>query len=253
MKYALVNGQRQEAQPGLPGKCPNCDRSMVAKCGEIKIWHWAHLEKRICDHWWENETEWHRTWKEHFPADWQEIPHSSGCGKKHIADVKTDQGWVLEFQHSYLNPVERRARDSFYPKLIWLVDGARRKTDGPQFFNALNGRKPLIARPLVLRVSSEECRLLREWAGSRAPVFFDFGEQQRLWWLLPGTPDGREYVVAFSRAEFIAIHCGGAQKAHDFEKFLNDCGTLISVYLRTQLLSQSALQAQRYPRSQRRF
>jgi hypothetical protein len=41
---------------------------------------------------------------------WQEIVHRSDSGEKHIADVKTDHGWVIEFQHSYLNPEERRSR-----------------------------------------------------------------------------------------------------------------------------------------------
>lgn len=43
-------------------------------------------------------------------------------GEKHIADVKTDSGWVLEFQHSNINPKERLSRNSFYPKLVWVVD-----------------------------------------------------------------------------------------------------------------------------------
>jgi competence protein CoiA len=106
-EYALVNGQRQEAQPNLSGECPNCTGPMVAKCGEVRAKHWAHVGKRICDPWWENETEWHRAWKGQFPADWQEIVHPGENGEKHIADVKTDQGWVLEFQHSHLDP--RRA------------------------------------------------------------------------------------------------------------------------------------------------
>src|SRR5579872_4564917 len=103
-KFALVEGQRQEAQPGLTGKCQFCEKPMVAKCGKTRIKHWAHIGKRTCDLWWENETEWHRAWKGHFPAEWQEIVHQAQNGEKHIADVKTDLGWVLEFQHSYIKP-----------------------------------------------------------------------------------------------------------------------------------------------------
>jgi competence protein CoiA len=114
MKYALVNGQRQEAQPNLSGECPSCASPMVEKCGEIRTKHWAHLGKRVCDTWWENETGWHRAWKGRFRTDWQEVIHSTENGEKHIADVKIDQGWVLEFQHSHLDPEERRARDAFY-------------------------------------------------------------------------------------------------------------------------------------------
>jgi len=135
MKYALVNEQRQEAQPGLSGNCPFCGDLMVAKCGEIKIWHWAHREELRCDSWKENETEWHRSWKGQFPNDWQERIHTSESGEKHIADVKTIKSWVIEFQHSHLNPVERRARNDFYKKLVWVVDGPRRKRDKQKFFH----------------------------------------------------------------------------------------------------------------------
>jgi hypothetical protein len=50
----------------------------------------------------ENETEWHRAWKDQFPPEWQEIVHLAGDGERHIADVKTGDGWVIEFQHSYI-------------------------------------------------------------------------------------------------------------------------------------------------------
>jgi hypothetical protein len=34
MKFALVDGQRQEAQPRLSGKCPACEHPMIARCGK---------------------------------------------------------------------------------------------------------------------------------------------------------------------------------------------------------------------------
>jgi competence protein CoiA len=77
---------------------------MVAKCGEVRAPHWAHRSRRECDHWWEPETEWHRAWKNAFPEEWQEIVHWAEDGEKHIADVKTGRGWVIEFQHSYFAP-----------------------------------------------------------------------------------------------------------------------------------------------------
>jgi competence protein CoiA len=122
MKFALVNGQRVEAQPHLSGDCPGCGSSMIARCGELRTPHWAHRGTRLlCDPWWENETQWHRVWKDQFPADWQEVVHRAEDGERHIADVKTQNGWVIEFQHSFLKAEERRSRDGFYPKLIWVV------------------------------------------------------------------------------------------------------------------------------------
>jgi competence protein CoiA len=90
---------------------------MVAKCGEVKIWHWAHQGRRFCDPWWENETEWHRKWKAEFPDAWQEIIHRADDGTKHVADIKTEHGWASEFQHSSIRPEERRSRDAFYERV----------------------------------------------------------------------------------------------------------------------------------------
>ena len=64
MKYALSNKDRIEATPKAQGICQCCGSELVAKCGTPKIWHWAHKGKRNCDHWWENETQLHRDWKD---------------------------------------------------------------------------------------------------------------------------------------------------------------------------------------------
>jgi hypothetical protein len=211
MKFALVNAQRQEAQPDLSGKCPACGRPMVAKCGEVRIWHWAHQGSRLCDPWWENETNWHRSWKGQFPTEWQEVIHLDENGEKHIADVKTEYGWVLEFQHSFLNPEERRAREAFYTKLVWVVDGLRRERDRLQFQDALKEAKVVFNKPLILRVRfPEECRLLKEWFDCSAPVFFDFQEPNEskdsvLWLLYPKT-NGAVYLSRFARNTFIEFH-----------------------------------------------
>lgn len=185
MKYALANGQRQEARPGLSGECQGCASPMVAKCGEVRIWHWAHLGMRVCDSWWENETEWHRSWKGQFPSPWQEFVHQAESAEKHIADVRTDHGWVIEFQHSHVKPEERRSRDAFYQKLVWVVDATRRKRDAAQFRKALEASTPVGRSPLIRRVRPDECGLLREWSGSPAPIFFDFGNGPTLWWGAP--------------------------------------------------------------------
>lgn len=231
MKFSLINGRRQEAQPGLSGKCPICDLATVAKCGEIKIWHWAHKGRRTCDAWWENETEWHRAWKGSFPEGWQEIVHKAENGEKHIADIKTDQGWVIEFQYSYIKPEERRSRNAFYPKLAWVVNGTRRKRDVQQFKNALNRSIGVGSHSQIRKILSGECAILKEWGSSNVPVFFDFGAGPSLWWLLKGAPDGSAYVAPFSRRDFIQIHLGGAtQQARDFEGFVNDISRLVSEY-----------------------
>jgi hypothetical protein len=121
MKLADIEGNDREAQPGLAGKCRDCGHALVAKCGQHRVWHWAHRKSKDCDPWWEQETEWHRSWKNQFPVAWQEIGHTAQSGERHRADVKTESGLVLEFQHSALSEAERVSREEFYARWSGLL------------------------------------------------------------------------------------------------------------------------------------
>lgn len=231
MKFALVNGKRHEAQRNLSGECPGCGEPVIAKCGEVRDHHWAHKGHHECDPWWENKTEWHRAWQNEFLDAWQEVVcHADG--KWHIADVKTVGGCVIEFQHSYLKPEDRRARDAFYPKLAWVVDATRRERDKKQFFEAFNDGAWVVANPPVYirQVRSDECALLREWAGTNAPVFFDFGNAEPLTWLFAGRVDGPAYVGPISRASFIAMHRRETETVRNFDELVKDFRGLIAQY-----------------------
>lgn len=264
MKLALVNGKKTEATKGAKGLCPSCGSELVAKCGEVKIKHWAHKGNRNCDPWWENETDWHRAWKGYFPIDWQEVVHRDKNGEKHIADVKTDQGWVLEFQHSYLKPEERRVRDAFYQKLVWVVDGTRRERDRSQFEKAFSKRVIINAESKIFSVSTDGCALLREWAECRAPVFFDFAKVSKsesglLWCLMPMSTNRKVYVLAISRTYFIKLHRDGLIKENqDFAEIFKRLSEIVSRYIsqrqaqhsRAQMLNQLTRRP-RYRRSRR--
>jgi competence protein CoiA len=228
VKYALMNGQREEAKPGLSGECPGCNRPMIAKCGELKAHHWAHAGKRVCDSWHENETEWHRAWKNQFPAEWQEIVHHADDGERHIADVKTDKAWVLEFQHSHLKPDERRARTNFYKKLVWVVDGDRRQRYKVQFLKEKDKIVHVSMDPPIRKVHLESCSLLKEWINTQAPVFFDFGEELPLWCIVPGKPEAFVHVAAIERHEFISLLRDGAFNA--FEELVMKLVNIVSIH-----------------------
>jgi len=213
MKYALVNHTRAEAFSGGKGLCPSCQAEVIAKCGSFRIPHWAHRAIRDCDPWSEKETEWHRTWKNNFPADFQEyVQHDSNTGERHIADVRTDHGLVIEFQHSHLDEHERIARERFYGNMIWVVDGTRLQRDYPRFLKGKDGFRFGGIQGYFLLSFPEEC-FPKGWLNSSAPVIFDFQgsetsadvQRNTLWCLLPGRAGAYAVIVGISREQFVAL------------------------------------------------
>ena len=67
MIWALKERERIKAAPKKEAICPTCLKEVIAKCGRIKVWHWAHKSKLDCDSFSEPETEWHINWKNNFP------------------------------------------------------------------------------------------------------------------------------------------------------------------------------------------
>ncbi len=214
MKFANIEGRRHEAQPGQTASCPSCGASVIAKCGNLRTWHWAHRGARACDPWWESETEWHRSWKNEFPSDWQEIIHIAPSSEKHVADVKTTSDMVIEFQHSFLNAEERVSRETFYRKMVWIVDGRRRKRDAAQLLSCIETLAWNDPPYILHRTNGGECALLRDWNSSTVPVYFDLGLGENggmpiLWRLDPAGRGSRAYLTPVSRDSFLKTHREG--------------------------------------------
>lgn len=106
---------------GQKASCPLCNGNLIGKCGEIYVWHWQHHHNRECDPWKEHETEWHRKWKSYFPDNCQEVIIEK-YGEKHIADIKTENGLIIEFQNSSISKSTIRIREDFYKKMIWVIN-----------------------------------------------------------------------------------------------------------------------------------
>jgi competence CoiA-like predicted nuclease len=114
-------GKRMSPVPGGRGGCPFCKSEVIAKCGEIKTWHWAHKSLITCDSWGEPEGDWHYEWKKLAGLNNTEITIEKD-GKRHRADIIID-GLVIELQHSPLPVPEVREREEFYGNMIWVLDG----------------------------------------------------------------------------------------------------------------------------------
>ncbi|MGE0742330.1 MAG: competence protein CoiA [Hyphomonadaceae bacterium] len=212
MLWADVRKVRSAPAVGLRGTCPVCARTVIAKCGTQRVHHWAHLGERACDRWWEPETEWHRAWKLRFPQDWHECVLHDANDEKHIADVRTPDGVIIEFQHSYLHADERVARETFYHNMIWVVDGVRLQRDLPRFIEGARQHRS-IGKGAFLHPFPDEL-FPKSWLGCAAPVFFDFGTpadpaaaalvRDRLWCLLPQS--GHQAIaLSLARTTFVRM------------------------------------------------
>ncbi len=216
MKFALVNNDRQEAAPDKRGICPVCGAVCIAKCGQFKINHWAHKSKKDCDSWWEPETLWHREWKNKFPKEWQEvIDYDSETGEKHIADIRTSNNLVIEFQHSSITPEEREAREKFHKAIIWVANIViKREVKLFEFY----------PKNTTECFEMYEVDIPKKWFASKVPVLFDLSDLDSgivtdyLYCMLPQVIDHRlKRFIKISKQDFI-------DKANSCElkKFLHD-------------------------------
>jgi hypothetical protein len=101
----------------MRSSCPSCDAELIAKCGHIVSWHWAHIAAD-CDPWSEPESEWHIGWKDRFEAAGATVEVVMG---EHRADVVTPDGGIVELQGGYLPAEDIVQREAFYgPTLTWI-------------------------------------------------------------------------------------------------------------------------------------
>lgn len=83
----------------------------------------------------------------------------------------------------------------------------------------------------VRRLYVDDCALLREWSGSPAPIFIDFGGGEVLWWLLPGRLNGSVYVAQFPRSVFVHIcRSGVVQEGLNLDGLLKELTGLVARY-----------------------
>lgn len=218
MKYALVDGARAESTPKSRGKCQACGADVIARCGTIKVWHWAHKSKEVCDSYWENETEWHREWKNRFPEHWQEhVLRDETTGEKHIADVRAEDKCVIEFQYSPIDPSEQKSREIFYERMVWIVNGVRRKSDYKRFAKGLDNLLRTKQQGIFITRFPEKL-FPRSWLNRSVPAFFDFDgaidanpeiTHGCVWGLLPGKQQGMSVVLCVSKDQFVEFAKSG--------------------------------------------
>jgi hypothetical protein len=167
-------------------------------------------------------------------------------GERHIADVKTERGLVIEFQHSQMPVEELQAREAFYGSMIWIVDGTpfashfevdRDPLPHPTstlldeivfppglagaFFKRSDIEQGGSSLYELHRAETIQRRILEEyrghhlfkwkrartvWLQASAPVFIDFGSDV-LHRLMRYSPPNRHCVQRISKAALISKNC----------------------------------------------
>lgn len=125
MLYAFdAIGNLVEAQTsGQRGVCPCCGDQVVARCGRINVWHWAHRRGPDCDKWSEPISDWHRDWQRYLLSLGAKLESTvQVAGIRHRADAVMPSGLVVELQHSAISIDEIRQRERFYKRMIWVFD-----------------------------------------------------------------------------------------------------------------------------------
>jgi competence protein CoiA len=170
MIWALKNNQRIIASPKLKAKCPICKEEVISKCGSIKVWHWSHKKNNECDSFSEGETLWHKNWKELFPKENQEVKIEN-----HFADIKTNEGIVIELQNSPISSEKIEERELFYKQMIWVLNGKtlckglelRHKKGNIFTFRWKHPPKSWwnCVKPLYIDINNYEVKLFIGWEG----------------------------------------------------------------------------------------
>jgi competence protein CoiA len=157
MLWAIKDSQRIQAEPGKSANCEICNQELIPKCGSIKVWHWSHKVSSDCDSWSEEETQWHKDWKDEFPRECQEIIIEEHWNNKHRADVKYNN-LIIEFQNSSISPEDILIREAFYKNMIWVLNG---KT----FSKGINLRERIagLLKPMPIKRIYENQRVTFRW------------------------------------------------------------------------------------------
>ena len=113
---SLASGD--DLAPGARARCVDCLGILVAKCGEINRWHWAHEAANSQCVGSDGESAWHFAWKawaEQYGAD------TEVTDGQHRADIIWADGHVYELQSDYLEPAKIRNREHHWGEhLTWI-------------------------------------------------------------------------------------------------------------------------------------
>ena len=236
MLLALEDNKLVGPIKGQKGICPLCKETVISKCGETNVHHWAHIKDLGCDSWSEPESFWHKSWKEAFPIDNREVVIEIN-NKKHFADIFTKDKVVIELQNSNISSEIIEIRESFYgERMLWLINGKRYRSrisintsEYPIINSRFNNRNnissyiPLSSNSINKLIESRKELIfhwaypIRSWKNAKRPIFLDIGEDYILW-IIKGIGTNYGKFKVFRLRDFFIKYGGNYKKYIELNK-----------------------------------
>jgi len=121
MIYATHNNKRIKAvHTGERADCPECGGVVIAKCGNHKKNHWAHLSTtESCKY--KPMSDFHLMVQSLFHDNFLEKISIDSNGEKHIADLEIN-GLILEVQNSPIDYDEVQKRNIHHKNVVWVLN-----------------------------------------------------------------------------------------------------------------------------------
>jgi len=203
MIYAKHNEELVKAFPKLHGNCPYCNGGVISKCGDINIWHWAHIIKsNSCIY--KEMSEWH--------IEHQLKAESAGWElEKHIGNRIADcvfKNNIIELQKSSISDQEilmRNINYGAYKKNVHWVFDYRSKMDD-----------------MILTHNDDIIKFKQNWSKKSIIILFNYIENKHksIWGNVYFNVSDDKYI----HVKKLYDNGNGWGKYVNYETILNECG-----------------------------
>ena len=224
MLTAKVGGYEVRASKALKGKdfvyrckdpnCPSPEMILVAGEREKRRPHFRHKSNCGC-RFGAGETDWHLEWKSHFDRIEVDMGVDSVTNEHNYADAvvrdRSGKDVVIEFQHSAISLKEQEDCERFYTStggMVWVHD-ASGKRDCDRFdkgikFKAFDLKGDILFGKNAFCLPAPDAYLPVDWIKRKVGVFFDFGPERDMLYIMAGRMENGDAVcMRFTKEEVI--------------------------------------------------
>lgn len=194
--------------------CPSPEMILVAGERERRIPHFRHKSNCGCK-FGGRETEWHLEWKSHFDRIEVDIGIDPVTNEHNFADavVNNPMGGnvVIEFQHSAIALKEQEDRERFYMGtggMVWVCDASgkrnRDRFDKGIKFKAFDLKDNTVLGKDAFYLPAPDAYLPVDWIKRNVGVFFDFGPERDMLFIMSGRmPTGEAVCMRLTKEEVV--------------------------------------------------